>query len=66
MDVYVQRFVKDYRSHYRQQSVEKLQWSHVEGAFAILIAGYTVSLIVVLLEILIRKMNQELFSRKFI
>lgn len=55
MDAKVQRVVKFYKHKGQEREVVKLQWSHVEGAFAILLFGYILSFVAFLLELLMSK-----------
>lgn len=49
MDMSVQRGIM---YHFQEQTTVKLKWTHVEGAFAILVIGHAASALVFLLEIL--------------
>lgn len=53
MDMSVQRGIYYYSHHTDQQSVVKLKWVHVEGAFAMLTIGLLAATLVFMIEMLI-------------
>ncbi|KAJ3648073.1 hypothetical protein Zmor_019909 [Zophobas morio] len=55
MNTEVQRVVKYYKYHIIEHEVVKLKWSHVEGTFAILALGCTVSLVVFVVELMFQR-----------
>ncbi|XP_044265394.1 uncharacterized protein LOC123011819 [Tribolium madens] len=63
MNAKVQKAVKFYKSNKGQEKkAEKLQWSHVEGPFALLLIGYIVSITFFILELTIMKTGEKQFE----